>query len=107
MEFLWRNQKIESSYKTFRYYILAAIGLWTTEGKSVFAQKKTKIAIFSDQIVKLAKSEEALKASMTSAVDIIEARLAEMGVSNQERIRDAIRSESFSSAFREKALLAV
>lgn len=104
MEFLWRNQKIENSHKTFRYYILAAIGLWTTEGKPVFSQKKAKIASFSDQIVALAKSEEALKAKITSAVTIIEARLAAMGVTNQERIRDAIRSESFSSTFREKVI---
>jgi hypothetical protein len=107
MEFLWRNQKIESSYKTFRYYILAAVGLWAAEGKDIFSLKKNKIASISEQIISVAKNEEDLKGAVAIAVDVIETRLREMGVSNQERIRDTIRSESFSSAFRERALAAV
>lgn len=107
MEFLWRNQKLESEYKTFRFYILAAIGLWAAEGKPIFAQKKARIAKISEQIIALAKSEEDLKMSIMSAVAILENRLAELGVSNQEKVRDTIRSESFSTTFRERALLAV
>lgn len=106
MEFLWSNQKVENEYKTFRYYILAAIGLWAAEGRPIFAQKKSKIAKISEAIIALAKSEEDLKASIMSAVGILENRLSEMGVSNQEKVRDTIRSETFSTTFRERALKA-
>lgn len=107
MEFLWRNQKIENEYKTFRYYILAAIGLWAAEGRPIFAQKKAKIAKISEEIIAIAKSEEDLKGAVMSAVGILEHRLSEMGVSNQEKVRDTIRSESFSSNFRERAMKAI
>lgn len=107
MEFLWRNQKIENEYKTFRYYILAAIGLWVAEGRPIFAQKKNKIAKISEEIIAIAKSEEDLKGAVMSAVGILEHRLSEMGVSNQEKVRDTIRSESFSTTFRERAMRAI
>jgi len=71
MEFLWRNQKLENRYKTFRYYILAAIGLWASEGKPIFSQKKAKIAKISEDIIALAKSEEDLKKSVITAVSIL------------------------------------
>lgn len=104
MEYLWRNQKLESQYKTFRYYILSAIGLWSADGKPIFSQKKNKIAKISEAIISLAKSEEDLKAAVMTAVDVLEARLDELGVTNQEKIRDTIRSESFSSNFRERVM---
>ena len=107
MEFLWRNQKLKSEYKTFRFYIMAAIGLWVVGGKPIFAQKKTRIAKISEEILALAKSEEDLKQSIMSAVGILENRLSEMGVSNQEKVRDTIRSESFSATFRERAIAAI
>lgn len=105
MEFLWRNQKLENSYKTFRYYILAGIGLWAAEGKHIFTLKKAKIAAISEAIIALAKSEEDLKNLVVSVVEILEMRLSEMGVSTQERIRDTIRSETFSSTFRDRAMV--
>ena len=107
MEFLWRNQKIENNYKTFRYYILAGIGLWTTEGRNIFALKKAKIASICEEIVALAKSEEDLKNAIISIVDIVEARLKEMSVTNQERVRDTIRSETFSTTFRDRVMHAI
>lgn len=102
LEFLWRNQKIENSYKTFRYYILAGIGLIATEGRDVFQQKRTKIAAIAEKIVAIAKSEDDLKATIATIVEVVEARLEGTGVSTQERIRDTIRSETFSSMFRDK-----
>lgn len=107
MEFLWRNQKIENNYKTFRYYILAGLGLWATEGKNIFALKKAKIASVCEGIIALAKSEEDLKNAITSLVDIVEVRLREMGVTNQERVRDTIRSETFSTTFRDRVMHAI
>lgn len=101
LEFLWRNQRIESSYKTFRYYILAGIGLKLTQAKNVFSMKKGKVASVSESIIELCKNEERLKQEITGIVAIVEGRLRAMGVTTQERIRDTIRSETFAAAFRE------
>jgi hypothetical protein len=103
MEFLWRNQKIDNNYKTFRYYILAGIGLWMTDYKNIFALKKSKIESIAKNILTMAKSEENLKTTVASIVEIVESRLNTLGVNNQEKVRDTIRSEAFSDKFRELA----
>ncbi|MCT7666698.1 AIPR family protein [Shinella kummerowiae] len=105
LEFLWRNQKIDNGNKTFRYYILTGIGLKATKGKNVFTLKKAKIASTSDEIISIAKDEEALKASVTEVVHLVERRLRSMSVTTQEKIRDTIRSESFAAAFRDEVRL--
>ncbi|MGE7369321.1 AIPR family protein [Neorhizobium sp. NPDC001467] len=104
IEFLWRNQRIPNDYKTFRYYILAAIGLSALDGAPVFSQKKNKIASAAQKIIDVSKDEDALKVLVEKAVGVVQARLSEMGVSTQERVRDTIRSENFASAFRERFL---
>lgn len=104
LEFLWRNQRIENRYKTFRYYILAGIGLHMTEGANVFGMKKAKLAAMADAIIQLSKDEEGLKNAVINVVTIIEDRLKEVGVTAQERVRDTIRSETFSTTFRERVL---
>lgn len=102
LEFLWRNQRIHNGYKIFRYFILAGIGLLMTGGKSVFTMKKAKIATVVDAFLIVCKNEDKLMDSVTAIVKIIEDRLAEMGVMRQERIRDTIRSETFSTIFRDR-----
>jgi len=101
MEFLWRNQRIENGYKTFRYYILAGIGLALTKGEKVFGMKKAKLASLSEALVALAKDEDKLKKAVTEVVSVVEEQLASLKDMSQERIRDAIRSESFAVSFRE------
>lgn len=104
LEFLWRNQRMDNGYKTFRYYILAGIGLHMTRGANVFGMKKAKIAATADSIIKLCKDEDGLKTAVINVVSIIETQLSDSAVTAQERIRDAIRSETFSSVFRDKVL---
>lgn len=104
MEFLWRNQRIGTEYKTFRYYILAGIGLSVSNGLDVFGMRKSKIASFSETIVKLAKDEDELKGKIEEIAGVVEERLRALGVTAQERVRDTIRSETFSSTFRERIL---
>ena len=106
IEFLWRNQRIASNYKTFRYYIFAGIGLALIDNKDIFSLKKAKIASISEDIVTLAKSEEKLKNAVVWVMGIVETRLEEMSISSQERIRDAIRTEAFSATFRDRAMRA-
>jgi hypothetical protein len=104
VEFLWRNQRIENRYKTFRYYILAGIGLHMTQAINVFSMKKAKLAATAEAIIKLCKDEEGLKAVVISVASIVEERLKEMSVTTQERVRDTIRSETFSATFKERLL---
>jgi len=105
MEFLWRNQKIDNNYKTFRYYILAGIGLWMTDYKDIFSLKKSKIESIAKNILTMAKSEENLKITVVSIVEIVESLLntRDLDLNNQEKVRDTIRLEDFSDKFRELA----
>ncbi|WP_273786277.1 AIPR family protein [Brucella intermedia] len=104
LEFLWRNQRIENNDKTFRYYILAGIGLRITEAKDVFNLKKGKIAGVADALISLCKDEEALKKEVAYIVGIVESQLKAMSVTTQEKIRDTIRSENFATIFRNNVL---
>ncbi|RWL43525.1 MAG: hypothetical protein EOR60_20715 [Mesorhizobium sp.] len=104
LEFLWRNQRIENGYKTFRYYILAGIGLRLTGAKNVFAMKKGKLTTVADELLELCKDEEGLKDAVADVVKVVEERLKDMGITTQERIRDTIRSETFASMFRERVV---
>jgi len=104
IEFLWRNQKIENRDKTFRYYILAGIGLHMTRAVNVFGMKKAKLAATAEAIIKLCKDEESLKTAVINVVSIVEERLKEIGTTTQERVRDTIRSETFSATFKERLL---
>lgn len=69
--------------------------------------RRGRISSISDAIVSLAKNEDDLKRSVAEMVEFVEARLKEIGTSGQEKIRDAIRSETFSSAFRDKVLTSI
>jgi len=100
LEFLWRNQKVESAHKTFRHYILAGIGLRVTDYSNVFSLKASKIAQVAEAIIKLAKDEETLKAEVERIVSLVQSRLTDAEKASQERVRDTIRSESFSHRFR-------
>lgn len=104
LEFLWRNQRIDNSFKIFRYFILAGIGLQITGAKDIFAMKKAKMIAIVETMLKLCKDEENLKDSVINVVEVIEDRLKEMGVTSQERIRDTIRSEAFATIFRERIM---
>ncbi|CDI08357.1 AIPR family protein [Agrobacterium pusense] len=107
LEFLWRNQRIENSHKTFRYYILAGIGLRLAEGKSVFSMKKGKIPQLSESLISLCKDEEKLKTEVNGIVNAVEKRIGDTSQMSQEKIRDTIRSEAFANGFREDLLLSI
>lgn len=107
LEFLWRNQKLDNSYKTFRYYILAGIGLKFANARDVFSMKKAAMTTISEAIISLCKDEERLKEAVVEIVDAVEKRLAAMGVTTQERVRDTIRSETFATQFKENQVKSV
>jgi hypothetical protein len=103
LEFLWRN-RIDSTSKTFRYYILAAIGLRLTNGRDVFAMKKKERDLIEGEIIKLSEDEAALKKEVSNIVKKIEDQLKYTGATSQEKIRDTIRSESFYSTFKDRII---
>lgn len=100
LEFLWRNQKISNDHKTFRYYILAGVALSESGGLDVFSLKKSRVAAIAQGIIKVAKDEERLKHLVEKAVSVVEERLRENGIVTQEKIRDAIRSDTFANEFK-------
>ncbi|KQW79156.1 hypothetical protein ASC89_12710 [Devosia sp. Root413D1] len=102
LEFLWRNQKLPNSYKTFRYYILSGIGMSVTDSTDVFGMKKNKIVGVAEEMIRVCRDEDDMKALINRIVAIMEQRLTETGVTTQERIRDAIRSETFAATFKER-----
>ncbi|NDW05151.1 AIPR family protein [Jiella pacifica] len=104
LEFLWRNQRIDNGYKTFRYYILAGIGLKLSEGENTLTMKKGKLTTLATSFISLCKDEDRLKSAVTSVVGVVQERLLEMSVSSQERIRDTIRSETFAVQFKQNLM---
>lgn len=104
LEFLWRNQRISHISKTFRFYLIAGIGLAMTEGKNIFGMKAANIKKLASNLVDLCKDEDDLVFTLNEVFEIIEDRLGALGISTQERIRDAIRTESFEQKFRETIL---
>lgn len=101
LEFLWRNQRIDGRYRVYRYYIMCAIGMVITQAADVFSMKKAKIEKVSKNIVSLSKNEDKLKLAVLDTISIIDRQLKETTSSSQEKVRDTIRSETFSNAFRD------
>jgi len=104
LEFLWRNQKIDGSSKTFRYYILAGIGLRLTAGQNIFSMKKKDREAIEAKLIELSSDEKALKKEVSTVVKNIEEQLKKIGAQSQEKIRDTIRSESFFLAFKDRII---
>ena len=101
LEFLWRNQRIDNSSKTFRYYILAGIGIEITKNQTVFSLKKGDRDKIASEFLSLCGDEKRLTSSVSRIVSIIDEQLKKQGATqSQERIRDAIRSETFFTQFR-------
>ncbi|MGX9962482.1 AIPR family protein [Roseomonas sp. F4] len=102
LEFLWRNQRLANSSKTFRYYILAGIGMRITKSQNVFGMKTNKIPLIAEALIALARDEDSLKQEIHEIVAAIEDGLSALGLASQEKVRDAIRSEAFFAPFKEK-----
>lgn len=99
LEFLWRNQRIDSSYKIFRFYLISAVGLLVTSGRDVFGMRKNKIEKVARNIIELSKDEAELKKVVITTSEMIEKLLKGHGISSQDKMRDTIRNESFASEF--------
>lgn len=99
IEYMWRNQKLDSNLKIFRYYLMAGVGKKVFAGHNLFNQKKNEIASFHDTIVKLCDDEARLKSVLEDIGHVLTKSVSSIGAPSRERLRDAIRSESFAKAF--------
>lgn len=101
LEFMWRNQKITAATKIYRYFIMdAVVRLVLGSRKFVDLSKKEK-SKFADHLVEVAADEEKLAAVVGSVGKYLDSALKKLGVKDsRERLRDAIRSESFFQSVR-------
>ncbi|MEC3911021.1 AIPR family protein [Sphingobium sp. CR2-8] len=99
LDYLWRNQKLDKDFKIYRFYFMAAIGRKIIGNGDVFARRRQDIQAISAKIVDLAADEARLKATVEKTHDLLKARIAAADTGTRERLRDAIRSETFAKAF--------
>lgn len=99
LDYLWRNQKLDSALKIYRFYFMAAIGKKIIGNGDVFARRRQDIEAISAQIVDLAGNETRLKAAIEKILQLLNSRIAATDTGTRERLRDAIRSETFAKAF--------
>lgn len=78
---------------------MAAIGKKVIGNGDVFMKKRQDIEAISAKIVSLAGDENRLKMAIEKTHDILRARIAATDTGTRERLRDAIRSETFAKAF--------
>lgn len=103
LEFLWRNQKIAAATKIYRYFIIDAVCRSAHKANNVLGLSAKETVKFSDEVVKLASDEGSLVSRVTQVCDIIDQHLAGLGISDsRERLRDTIRSDTFSKEVRAK-----
>lgn len=99
LDYLWRNQKLDSSLKIFRYYILSAVGIHAVPRKDVFSLKKSEIENSVSYILQLAEDELRLKAAIDYIYSMLSDQIDDLEIVGRERLRDAIRSETFAKSF--------
>lgn len=99
LDYLWRNTKLDSKLKIYRFYFMAAIGKKIIGSGDVFARRRQDIEAISANIVGLAGNEVRLKTVIEKTHDLLQVRIAATDTGTRERLRDAIRSETFAKAF--------
>lgn len=102
LEFLWRNQKIDSETKIYRFYIMDAVARQIL-GKGNFEKLAPRDQVkFAEKLVDFASDEKKMAKVVASVQKALDTKLAELGIDDEarERLRDTIRSESFFSAVR-------
>lgn len=99
LDYLWRNQRLDTALKIYRYYFLAAVGKKTIQASDVFNIKKSSIDEIATRIVKFSDSEDAIRNVFSAVHSILDKQVRSLGSTTRERMRDAIRSESFAKTF--------
>jgi len=100
MEFLWRNQKIPSDTKIYRYYIMDAASRQVLGDKKVINLTAAKKVKFAQELCDLAADEKRMKSLVAKISRSLDKRVQELGITEEsrERLRDTIRSADFAAS---------
>jgi hypothetical protein len=101
LEFLWRNQKIPAATKIYRYFIIDAVCLSSLHSQNFVRLSSKDQTRFSEDVIKTASDESELVAKVTEVCSILDKRVNAIGITDsREKLRDTIRSETFSKDVR-------
>ena len=101
LEFLWRNQRIEASYKIYRFYILW--GLWQNilENRNILhVRKPNEIGNLMKLVIDAASDEKEFKRLVNQTVKKMTRSVGRGSSDNREKLRDLIRSDSFFASLK-------
>ncbi|MFE8874581.1 AIPR family protein [Acetobacter persici] len=104
MEFLWRNQKISSSSKIYRYYIMMAISIECGAKNNILSAKKKEKDNYYRSMLKICDDEDVLKGKIEEIEGFIENMPQIKTTTTREKLRDNIRSEQFAKIFEEEII---
>jgi hypothetical protein len=103
-DYLVRNKKLPRRMNIYKYYILAEVGRKNILGREIFTNKTAKISKICGDIMDLVEGELDMIIFCTEVAKTIEnllnSRFGEgVKATPRERIRDALRSDTFASEF--------
>ena len=102
-DYLVRNKRLPRRMNIYKFYALSSLGYTNTSGKDLFSAKSNAIASACDSIISTASEESTFTSFCEAAAEkvekLLELRVGAVSTTSRERIRDALRSETFASDF--------
>ncbi len=99
LDFMWRNQRLNSDYKLYRFYLIYAFSKAASEGRSVLTMKKADATAYANRLIEIAKDEEKVKRLSAKVALTMDGLLDDSTRVSRERVRDAVRSDAFFARF--------
>jgi hypothetical protein len=99
LDYLWRNQKLDNALKIYKFYFMAAIGKKIIGTGDVFTKRRQDVEQISAKIIEVAGNEICLKMAIEKTHSLLTKIITTNDTSTRERLRDAIRSETFAKTF--------
>jgi hypothetical protein len=101
-DFVTRNQRVESSWKIYKYYVLFSLGARATKGTLVFSMKRKLQSEICGEILITLLDEPNFVKFVESVAELLDKMIAERKLDTREQVRDALRSDSFAKEFSQK-----
>lgn len=103
-DYLVRNKRLPRANNIYKFYILSELGRDNTSGTDIFSAKSSRMNDACEAIINLARSEAQLIDFCERTAQKVEGLLAsrfeaDVAEMPRERIRDALRSETFALDF--------
>ncbi|WP_417480169.1 AIPR family protein [Maricaulis maris] len=100
IEFLWRNQRLNTDLKVYRFYILTAIGLVVTQGENLFSLKASKVEKVVGKLLDIAKDELLFCDIAVKASNMVRKVQSKIGPVSSDKARDTLRNEAVANQFK-------